>query len=100
VQTTVTARHCEIPEDLRARALEVSDRLAKVAHRPQRMEVVFDDDHQQKVVELKMWLPRGQACVATGEAADFRSALDRAADRLRVQLAKGGSHATRRSTAT
>ena len=65
-----------------------------------RLFVVFDDDHQQKVVELKMWLPRGQTCVATGEAADFRSALDRAADRLRVQLAKGGSHATRRSTAT
>jgi ribosome-associated translation inhibitor RaiA len=63
------------------------------------MEIVFDDDHQRKVVELKMWLPRGQTCVATGEADDFRSALDRSAERLRAQLAKGTSHATRRSTA-
>jgi ribosomal subunit interface protein len=96
VQTTVTARHCEIPDDLRARALELAEKLAKVAHRPQRMEIVFDNDHQQNVVELKMFLPRGQTHVATAEAADFRSALDRAVEKLRSQLDKGTARATRR----
>jgi ribosome-associated translation inhibitor RaiA len=99
VQTTVTARHCEIPEDLRARAMDVSDRLAKIAHRPQRMEIVFDADHGQQVVELKMWLPRGHTYVARAEATDFRSALDRAVERLRSQLDKEVTHPPRRGTA-
>ncbi len=100
MQTTVTARHCDIPQDLRARASEVSDRLAKIAHRPQRMEIVFDADHGKQVVELKMWLPRGHTYVATAEATDFRTALDRAAERLRSQLDKGGSHPERRTAAS
>lgn len=100
MQTTVTARHCEIPEDLRARAQEVSDRLARIAHRPQRMEIVFDDARQRKVVELKMWLPRGHTYVASAEATDFRSALDHAAERLRSQLDKAESHPARRTAAS
>ena len=81
MQTTVTARHCEIPDDLRARALDLAEKLAKVAHRPQRMEIVFDNDHQH---------------VASAEATDFRSALDRAVEKLRSQLDKGAARATRR----
>jgi ribosomal subunit interface protein len=96
VQTTVTARHSEIPDDLRQRALEFADKLAKIAHRPQRMEIVFDDNHQRRQVELKMSLPRGQTLIATAEAADFRSALDRAVEKLRSQLDKGGARAERR----
>jgi len=88
VKTTVTARHCEIPEEVRSRAEDVAEKLARLAHRPQRMEVVFDDDHQRRVVELKMSLPRGQTLIATAEETDFRTALDRAAERLRSQLEK------------
>jgi ribosomal subunit interface protein len=88
VQITVTARHCEIPDDVQERAREVADKLARMAHRPQRMEIVFDEDHQRRVAELKMWLPRGQTLVATAEATDFRTALDRAAEKLRTQLEK------------
>jgi ribosomal subunit interface protein len=100
VQTTVTARHCEIPEDLRARALDVAERLARLAHRPLRMEIVFDDDHQRKVVELIMSLPRGQRLIASAEETDFRTALDRAVERLRSQLEKTGKPAPRRQPAT
>jgi len=99
VQTTVTARHCEIPEELRTRAAEVADKLARLAHRPQRMEIVFDNDHQRRVVELKMWLPRGQTLVATAEEADSRTALDRAAEKLRSQLEKNAARTPRRQPA-
>jgi ribosomal subunit interface protein len=95
VQITVTARHCEIPDDVRERAHEVADKLARLAHRPQRMEIVFDQDHQRRVAELKMWLPRGQIVVATGEETDFRTALDRAAEKVRTQLEKAGPRARR-----
>ena len=86
MDVTITARHCEIPDPLRNRAMEVVQRLARVAHRPHHTEVVFDDDHQRKVVELKMTLVRTQVLVATAEAGDFRTALDRAAEKLRPQL--------------
>ncbi len=99
MQTTVTARHCKIPDALREQARLMVARVAKAAHRPQRAHVVFDIDHQKKVVELKLHLPRGATRIATAEAADFRSALDRAADKLRHQLEKTNSRYVRRSVA-
>jgi len=98
VQITVTARHCEIPDDVRERAGEVADKLARMAHRPQRMEIVFDEEHQRRVAELKMWLPRGQTLVASAEATDFRTALDRAAEKLRTQLEKAAVRPRRQPT--
>lgn len=100
MHTTVTARHCEIPEDLRARALEVAAKLAKIAHRPQRMEIVFDDDHQRKVVELRASLPRNQTLIGSSESTDFSTSLDRAAEKLRAQLVKDAERANRRQPAT
>jgi ribosomal subunit interface protein len=99
VKTTITARHCEITDEIRTRAEEVAEKLARLAHRPQRMAVVFDQDHQRRVVELKMGLPRGQTLVATAEATDFRTALDRAAEKLRSQLAKTPARTPRRQPA-
>lgn len=96
---TVTARHCEIPDALREQARLMLARVARAAHRPQRAHVVFDLDHQKKVVELKLHLPRGATRIATAEAADFRSALDRAVEKLRHQLEKSNSRYVRRPAA-
>ena len=96
MRTTVTARHCDIPEELRTRAETLIAKVAKAAHRPQRAEVVFDADHGQKVVEIHLYLPRGQVKVASAEADDFRSALDRAVGKVRNQLDKDPGHPVRR----
>jgi len=50
-------------------------------------------------VELKMSLPRGQTLISTAEETDFRSALDRAAEKLRSQLEKNGQRTPRREPA-
>lgn len=97
--TTVTARHCDIPDALREQAVAVIERVAKAAHRPQRGQVVFNLDHQTKTVELKLKLPRGVTRIASAEAVDFRTALDRAADKLRHQLEKTNSRYVRRQVA-
>lgn len=97
--TTVTARHCEIPEALREQAPVVVERVAKAAHRPQRAQIVFDADHQRKQAEIKLHLPRGVTLIATAEATDFRTALDRAAEKLRHQLEKTNSRYVRRQAA-
>lgn len=99
MRTTVTARHCEISDELRTRAEQVVEKAVKVASRPQSAEVIFDADHGTKVVELKLFLPRGQVKVASAEASDFRTALDRAADKIRSQLTKETRRPVNRSPA-
>lgn len=98
MRTAITARHCEVPADLRQRAAALMERLAKLAHRPQRAEIIFDEDHQRRVVELLLRLPRGQTRVATAEAGDFHTALDRAADKLKRQLDKDAARSVPRKS--
>jgi ribosomal subunit interface protein len=99
MRTTVTARHCEIPAELRQRTTELVEKLSKAAHRPHSAEVVFDANHGRKLVELKLQLARGRTRVATAEADDFRSALDRVVDKVRNQLDKNAGRPERRPSA-
>lgn len=100
MRITVTARHCEIPDELRHRAESMVAKAVKAAHRPQRGEIVFDADHGRKVVEIHVFLPRGQVKVASAEADDFRTALDRAVDKVRNQLDKEPRRSDRRPAET
>ena len=100
MKITVTARHCEIDDKLRDRAVELIERAAKLAWRPQRAEIVFDEDHKRQIVELHLYMPRDNVHVASAEASDFRTALNRAAEKLRNQLDKlPSSPASRRHVA-
>jgi ribosomal subunit interface protein len=86
METTITARHCEVSDPLRERAITVVERLGNLASRPMEMTVVFDAEGAQQTVELRLHVARGEVLVAKGEGADHRSALDRAEDKLRRQL--------------
>ncbi len=86
MQTTITARHCEVPEVLRDRAITVTERLGNLASRPMEITVVFDADGIQQTVELRLHVARGEILVARGEGADHRTALDRAEEKLRRQV--------------
>ena len=88
MEIIVTARHGEVPEALRARAEQVMTRLARLAHRPTAANVTFDMDHHRALAELRLTAARGVLYIATGEAADHRTALDRVASKLRRQLDK------------
>jgi ribosome-associated translation inhibitor RaiA len=86
--TTITARHCEIPAELRARADEVCRRLGAQAQRPLEASVTFDVEGQMRTAEIKLHSARGDVFVATGDGKDHRSALDRADEKLRRQIEK------------
>ena len=95
MQTTITARHCEITEALRERALAVVERLGVIAPRPIEATVVFDTDGIQQTVELRLHVARGEILVAKGEADDHRTALDRAEEKLRRQVEKAADRPRR-----
>ena len=95
MQTTITARHCEIPEVLRERAMSVVERLGALAHRPIESAVVFDTDGGHATAELRLHASRGEVLVARGEGDDHRTALDRAEEKLRRQLDKAAPRSRR-----
>jgi ribosome hibernation promoting factor len=86
MQTTITARHCEISEALRERAITVVERLGKVTPRPMEMVVLFDTDGLEQTAELRLHMAGGEILVAKGEGSDHRTALDRAEEKLRRRV--------------
>jgi ribosomal subunit interface protein len=98
MQTTITARHCEISEALRERALAVVERLGNIATRPMEATVVFDAEGLQQTTELRLHVARGEVLVARAEAEDHRTALDRAEEKLRKQLEKASAKPRRTRT--
>jgi ribosomal subunit interface protein len=99
MQPTITARHCEISEALRERAVSVVERLGNVANRPMESTVVFDTDGTQQTVEIRLHLARGETLVARGEGPDHRTALDRAEDKLRRQVERASDWPRRNRSA-
>jgi ribosomal subunit interface protein len=89
MRTQITGRHRPVSEDLRERAERVLQRLASHASRPVDATVTFDNHSAQCSVELRLHLSSGDTWVASATAADHRSALDRAEQKLRRQLEKG-----------
>ena len=88
MRITITARHCEVPDELRARARTLLERLGKVAARPHDAQVIFAEDHGEAAVEIRLHTARSKVHVGKALAGDHRTALDRAAQRVRRQLDK------------
>lgn len=95
MQTTITARHCDISEALKERARSVVERLGSFASRPIESALVFDIDGASQTAELRLHLSSGVLLVSKGEAADHRTALDRAEEKLRRQLEKSSARPRR-----
>ena len=96
MRITITARHCEVPDELRARARRLVERLSRMATRPHDAQVLFDEDHGTPAVEVRVHTARGMVHVGAAEAPDHRSALDRAAAKVRRQLDKAPRKRTKR----
>jgi ribosomal subunit interface protein len=88
MRITVTARHCDVSDDLRQRARSLVQRLAKLASRAHDARVLFGEEHAVATAELRLHTVRGRVLVGRAEGLDHRTALDRAAARVRRQLDK------------
>lgn len=99
MQPTITARHCEISDALRDRAVSVVERLGTLASRPMESTVVFDTDGIELTVEIRLHLARGEVLVAGGDGPDHRTALDRAEEKLRRQIERASERSRRSRSA-
>jgi ribosomal subunit interface protein len=88
MQTTITARHTDVSDELRATAESVVERVARLASRPIEAAVVFDREGPSCTVELRLHVSRGEVFIAHGAAADHRTALDQVDEKLRRQVEK------------
>lgn len=99
MRTTISARHCEISDELRERAGAVLQRLMGLVTRPVDATVVFDVAAQLQTVEIRIHAGTGELFVATADDKDHRTALDRAEDKVKRQLEKSaGARRGGRST--
>jgi ribosomal subunit interface protein len=87
MNTTITARHCEISDELRTRANAVLTRLNGLVSRAVDGAVIFDTAAGKATAEIRL-TGSGENYFATGEEKDHRTALDRAEDKIRRQLEK------------
>jgi ribosomal subunit interface protein len=87
MNTTITARHCDISEELRTRATAVMTRLAALLTRPVEGTVVFDVTATRATAEIRLVDSR-ERYLASAQEKDHRTALDRAEDKIRRQLDK------------
>ncbi len=99
MRPTVTARHCEISDALRERAVSVVERLGTMASRPMESAVVFDTDGIELIVEIRLHLATGDVLVARADGADHRTALDRAEEKLRRQIERASERPRRTRSA-
>lgn len=95
MKTTITVRHTTIPDEIKERANELLEKIERKVGRPQSANVVFDEDHGLCVVEIQLHLARGRYNIAKGEASDFRTALDAAAQKLAHQIDRGTTSVVR-----
>ncbi|HEU5218618.1 MAG TPA: HPF/RaiA family ribosome-associated protein [Gemmatimonadales bacterium] len=88
--TTISARHCEVTENLRERTRAVSDRLEKLSPHALEATVIFGlgANPQSYQVEIRLHARARKVLVGIGEGPDHRTALDRAEEKLRPQLEK------------
>jgi ribosomal subunit interface protein len=96
MRVQISARHCDITDQLRERAEAVVERLVQLTPFEQEATVVFSREALVNTVELRLRLSGGRMLVAGGEGEDHRTALDRAEDRMRRQLERPAAKPARR----
>jgi len=91
METTITARHCELSEALLNRARAVADRLDKMSPHTLNATFIFDVAPPFHTVELRLHARGRKMLKGIARGADHRTALDRVEDKLRPQLEKASA---------
>jgi len=86
LRVQITARHCEVPEDVLERTESQVQALTKYSPRASAADVVYTEEKLTKTAEIIMHIHGGEPVVAQGEGSEFRSALDEMIERISRRL--------------
>ncbi len=82
----LTARHCDIPDALRQRAVAAFETLASQEPRISFCNVVFEDGREQRAVAAVCGIQGVGSAVAHAEGSDFEANLRILIDRMAEQI--------------
>ena len=88
MESRITARHCEVGEALQSRARAVATRFDKQSPHALNVSFIFDVSPTSHSVEIVLHARGKKTLKGKGLGPDHRTALDRAEEKLRPQLAK------------
>src|SRR5206468_11454735 len=89
MRITITVRHTEVDDDLRAHTRELVGKVVKLVRRPHHAQVIFNQDHGEAGVAIEIHARRGRVHVGKSRGADMLSALDAAIVSVKRQMLVG-----------
>lgn len=78
----ITARHCDVSDDVLERARDQVAALAKFDPRATSADVVFEEEKMTRKVEVIVHTDGAGPVVGHGQADEFRAAVDQVVDRV------------------
>ena len=101
MNVTISARHCEIPDSLRAATATRISRLERYHPRLTDAEVTFDMERTTHNAEIRLVVEGEPPVIGRASEDSFQAALDRGVDRVLRQLRRGRERrVARRHTTT
>ena len=86
MRVQITARHCSVPDALLRRTEEQINRLSRYDPRIASAEVTYTEEKRSRKAEVVLHIDGAEPVVARAEEPEFRSALDKATDRVTRML--------------
>jgi len=86
MQIIVTARHCQIPDDVRELIDRQFERLSRFEPQASRAEVSVTEEKMRYRAEALISVDRGERVHGTAEDAELRTAVDQLVHKLGTQL--------------
>jgi ribosomal subunit interface protein len=100
MEVTITTRHCTIPDSLRDQTERLLRRFQRLHSRATSAIVRFETESFEKNVEVRLNVGGGPPIIAHASGPTFRSALERAFDRLDRQVKRRRDRWVQRRTAS
>lgn len=86
MEVRITGRHGDTPDDVKEYAAEKLAPISKFNRHTRSVEVILDEDHLSKTVEVIAHLERGAPVVVHSKHEDAKAAIDLAHDKLEKVL--------------
>lgn len=86
MEVSINSRHVSVPESIRNQSLIRLQRLLRYNPMVQGATAVFSSEGSTKLLDIRLNVKGGAPILGRGQGPTFRTALDRAVERIETQL--------------